>query len=150
MNTINVMRQAIEALEYHTAQTRPVLGTEAAITALRAELERLETVEPVACQACGGPATHNAEEDRTGLPGPYCNDCDPPTAAPIAPSIPALTAEDVRTELTRQYDEDGGAHFLKLADWAYALAAERAGARIIKADTMQELADDAKQIGLEY
>lgn len=69
-------------------------------------------------------------------------------AATPAPAIPALTDEDVRTEVVRQHDDEGHVHFLNLAGWAYSLAAERAGVQI--KDPLQELADDARQIGLEY
>jgi hypothetical protein len=35
MNHIEVMKQALEALEYHTEQTRPLFKTEHAIVALK-------------------------------------------------------------------------------------------------------------------
>lgn len=53
MSAIDVMRKALDALEYHTAQTRPVLGTEAAIAALRAEIERLGAAPSLTCQTFG-------------------------------------------------------------------------------------------------
>lgn len=31
----------------------------------------------VACEGCGGTATHDVGADLTSLPGAYCNDCDP-------------------------------------------------------------------------
>lgn len=45
------MRQALEALEYHTAQTRPIERTNIAITALRTALDAPQ--QPVAwpCEA---------------------------------------------------------------------------------------------------
>ena len=148
MNTINVMRQAIEALEYHTAQTRPVLGTEAAITALRAELERLDAVEPVAwgvAYTSRKPTDLFFYEDEARIEAEHCGGTArvvPLYTAPIAPAIPALTCQDMALRCPSWNDIDGAAR------WAYALAAERAGVQI--KDTLQELADDAKQIGLEY
>lgn len=70
--------------------------------------------------------------------------------APIAPSIPAPTHEQI-DEGWIQCGGSGSAYdaWHDGARWAYDLAAKRAGARIIKADTLQELADDARQIGLE-
>lgn len=71
---------------------------------------------------------------------------------PIAPStIPALTIEDVAESAPEFADVPKyGPAYLAGAHWAYTLAAARTGARIIKADPLQELADDSKQIGLEY
>lgn len=37
--SVEAMKQALEALEYHTEQTRPITQTQEAITALRAALE---------------------------------------------------------------------------------------------------------------
>lgn len=69
----------------------------------------------------------------------------------IAPAIPALTIEDVAESAPEFADVPKyGPAYLAGAHWAYTLAAARTGARIIKADPLQELADDAKQIGLEY
>jgi hypothetical protein len=48
-----VLEQAIEALEYHTAQTRPIYVTNEAITALRTALEAKD-VEPVAWMSPSG------------------------------------------------------------------------------------------------
>ena len=71
---------------------------------------------------------------------------------PIAPStIPALTIDEVAEGAPEFADVPKyGPAYLAGAHWAYTLAAARCGARIIKADTLQELADDARQIGLEY
>jgi hypothetical protein len=63
------------------------------------------------------------------------------------PAIPALTPNEVYAGLAAQDCFDLG-EFGAGARWAYALAAERAGAQI--KDPLQELADDARQIGLEY
>lgn len=40
--THELLQQALDALEYHTAQTRPIHNTELAIETLRAELEKPE------------------------------------------------------------------------------------------------------------
>lgn len=143
MIATEVMRKALEALKHsrsvlnHRDLALECVPVNAAITALRAEIERLEAVEPVACQACGGPATHNAEEDRTGLPGPYCNDCDPPTAAPIAPSIPALTDDEAAAAFVAAFAAKTAARLPSFdvwangARWAYDLAAKRAQAMVL-------------------
>jgi hypothetical protein len=44
--SIEAMKQALEALEYHTAQTRPITQTQDAITALRTAIEQAEKQEP--------------------------------------------------------------------------------------------------------
>ncbi len=72
-------------------------------------------------------------------------------AATPAPAIPALTIEEVAEGAPEFADVPKyGPAYLAGAHWAYTLAAARTGARIIKADPLQELADDARQIGLEY
>lgn len=137
MNTINVMRQAIEALEYHTAQTRPVLGTEAAITALRAELERLDAVEPVAWRIFDGEGGYDfrdelpSEESREWS-ARYGRKWEPLYTAPIAPAIPAPTHEQI-DEGWIQCGGSGSAYdaWHDGARWAYDLAAKRAQAMVL-------------------
>lgn len=229
MSTIQVMRKALEALENCTSEhghrcsrcDSEVDPNGEAITALRAEIERLEAVAPAcnphpkaphgfnrnASHSAGrsvcdceswdpyeegyqagllaglahdsapiAPATIPAQVPDTGLPwlpalgelvcaakdreaawadqeraidAAHCKLFRLLRAATPAPAtIPALTDEDVRTEVVRQHDDEGHVHFLNLAGWAYSIAAQRAGVQI--KDTLQELADDAKQIGLEY
>ena len=45
---IEAMQQALNALEYHTMQTRPIYHTDKAIEALRQAIEQAEKQEPVA------------------------------------------------------------------------------------------------------
>lgn len=167
MSAIDVMRKALEALDSCTPgdySTGHVIGPSydekavgEAIIALRAELERLEAVEPVAFMW---------QHDETGRVGfidpwqrqngfeannPRCKVVHALYTAPIAPAIPALTIEEVAAGAPEFADVPKyGPAYLAGAHWAYTLAAARTGARIIKADTLQELADDARQIGLEY
>lgn len=171
MTTIQVMRKALEALEHPQAGLVPHQGewrsrTSLAIDALRAELERLEAVEP----ACNPhpKAPHGFNRNASHSAGRSVCDCeswDPyeegyqagllaglaHDSAPIAPAIPALTIDEVAEGAPGFSNVPKyGPAYLAGAHWAYTLAAARTGARIIKADTLQELADDAKQIGLEY
>ena len=138
MNTIEVMRKALAALEPRCGTNADERQPDGAITALRAELERLEAVEP----ACNPhpKAPHGFNRNASHSAGRSVCDCeswDPyeegyqagllaglaHDSAPIAPAIPALTGEDMQghpmiTEARA------------LAAWAYALAAERAGVQI--------------------
>lgn len=170
MSTIEVMRKALEALENSVdlvqaeytdnwRHGRPTRAAQldglkrlaedhaSAITALRAELERMEAVEPVAWgrvfegEVCDiiCPSEHARE------PGSYTV---PLYTAPIAPSIPALSESDTDAGWDAAGGGDAYAAWGVGASWAYALAAQRAGVQI--KDPMQELADDSKQIGLEY
>jgi hypothetical protein len=50
MTKDEALRLALEALKYHTAQTRPIHETNEAITAIKAALEAKD--EPVACKEC--------------------------------------------------------------------------------------------------
>jgi len=50
--TKEVLKLALEALEYHTAQTRPIHETNEAITAIKAALEAKD--EPVGWASHGG------------------------------------------------------------------------------------------------
>lgn len=131
MSTIEVMRKALEALEHAEKDAADFQRintdqTGAAITALRAELELLEGVEPVAWGMV------NAEtglildvicpEEHTREPGSYTV---PLYTAPTAPAIPALTEEECEIrnrDPHTEWDAD--------MRWAYALAAERAGVQI--------------------
>jgi hypothetical protein len=88
-----VARQALEAMEYHTEQTRPIWKTEQAITALR---QLLEQPEPVFCEYCGG----NDDAD-FGLPTDHCTDCDRPDPAP--PATEDSSEVDHADELTIAY-----------------------------------------------
>lgn len=154
MSTIEVMRKALEALEHaekdaadfqriNTDQT----GT--AITALRAELERLEAVEPYIWYDDSSGETYTAKAIADGVR--LASELWPLYPVPIAPAIPAMTIEDVCESAPEFADVPKyGPAYLAGALWAYTLAAARTGARIVKADALQELADNAKQLGLEY
>ena len=224
MSAIDVMRKALEALEPRCGTNADERQPDGAITALRAELERMEAVEPVAWAVMNGVqrvsahlTSFGASDDRdrrqlsnelsgnlaahwvaplyTAPIAPATSEQKPkagetwhvlragavtcatltiseitqstvlfaPTSytgkgervplgrglqfierasSPIAPAIPALTANDI----DRAAGTSDG--FFAGARWAYALAAERAGVQI--KDPLQELADDARQIGLEY
>lgn len=176
MIATEVMRKALEALENsldlvqaeYTDNWRHGLPTRAAqldglkqlaedhasaIEALRAEIERLGAAPSLTCQTFG---------DGVAVPCAECNTVLVDSqelaelrarAAPIAPAIPALTIMGVAGRLRlfepaklQNPESAEGFHFG--ARWAYALAAQRAGVQI--KDPMQELADDSKQIGLEY
>ena len=52
--SIEAMQQALNALEYHTMQTRPIHHTDKAIEALRQAIEQAEKQEPVDihCPSC--------------------------------------------------------------------------------------------------
>lgn len=167
MNTIEVMRKALEALTCSGEPDDPghrcghcddyVDRNGPVRAALRAELERLETVEPVAWgvtyHASWEPTDLFFSEDEARIEAENCGwtaRVVPLYPAPIAPSIPALTIEDVAASAPEFADVPKyGPAYLAGAHWAYTLAAARCGARIIKADPLQELADDARQIGLE-
>jgi len=167
MGTIQVMRKALEALETIGERFGPVRSdlifskrdaidkASAAITALRAELERLEAVEPVAYRwqpsKFFADFVLTADAGRAALAREFGLAVESLYTAPIAPAIPALTIEDVAESAPEFADVPKyGPAYLAGAHWAYTLAAARTGARIIKADPLQELADDARQIGLEY
>jgi hypothetical protein len=77
------VQQALEAMEYHTVQTRPLTRTQEAMDALR---QLLEQQEPVFCEYCGG----NDDAD-FGLPTDHCTDCDRPDPAPPADHGDELT-----------------------------------------------------------
>ena len=161
MNTIEVMRKALEALEHPHAGLVPHQGEwrsrqSLAIDALRAELERLEAVDPVAWIDPMALDRIKSLEPGSVIMTSISGTCERPWVrpiytAPIAPAIPALTIEDVAASAPEFADVPKyGSAYLAGAHWAYTLAAARTGARIIKADPLQELADDARQIGLEY
>ena len=69
--SIEAMKLALEALEYHQEQTRPIHKTQETITALRKAIEQAEKQEPVAWVAYGfGKEKHNldyAQEDVDAL-----------------------------------------------------------------------------------
>jgi hypothetical protein len=88
-----VARQALEAMEYHTVQTRPLTRTQEAMDALR---QLLEQPEPVFCEYCGG----NDDAD-FGLPTDHCTDCARPQPAP--PSTEDSSEVDHADELTIAY-----------------------------------------------
>ena len=48
---IEVLKQMVEALEYHTEQTRPISKTKEAIQAGKQAIAELESQEPVALEA---------------------------------------------------------------------------------------------------
>ena len=50
---IDAMKLALEALEYHQEQTRPIHKTQETITALRQAIEQAEKQEKL-CKYCGG------------------------------------------------------------------------------------------------
>lgn len=147
--TIEVMRKALEALD--EARQCPVwpgslkdaAGIEPAIAALRAEIERLEAAPDAYAIPLAPPGV-----DDTLFRLAFAEDVPMPVdprayrlyAWPVAPAIPALTYQELKSVMYP--------HSFSDARWAYALAAERAGVQI--KDTLQELADDARQIGLEY
>lgn len=54
MNLLDTLSLALDTLQYHTEQTRPIDKTEKAITNLRLATAELEKAEPVACVNCGG------------------------------------------------------------------------------------------------
>lgn len=174
MIATEVMRKALEALENsldlvqaeYTDNWRHGLPTRAAqldglkrlaedhasaIEALRAEIERLGAAPSLTCQTFGeGVAVPCAECNTVLVDSQELAELRA-RAAPIAPAIPALTIEDVAESAPEFADVPKyGPAYLAGAYWAYTLAAARAGARIVKADAAQELADDSKQIGLEY
>ena len=93
-----VARQALEAMEYHTVQTRPLTRTQEAMDALR---QLLEQPEPVFCEYCGG----NDDAD-FGLPTDHCTDCArPQPAQPTGDNLTPLEAQpaDHADELTIAY-----------------------------------------------
>ena len=158
MIATEVMRKALEALVWEVG-SEPSLyeaKTDDAITALRAEIERLEAVEPVAYRwqpsKFFADFVLTADAGRAALAREFGLAVESLYTAPIAPAtIPALTIEDVAESAPEFADVPKyGPAYLAGAHWAYTLAAARTGARIVKADTLQELADDARQIGLEY
>jgi hypothetical protein len=51
--SIDAMKQALEALEYHQEQTRPIHKTQETIIALRQAIEEAEKQEKL-CKYCGG------------------------------------------------------------------------------------------------
>jgi hypothetical protein len=176
MTTIGVMRKALEALEHAEKDAADFQRintdqTGAAITALRAEIERMEGVEPVAFVDRAELKNMSADFEPTISKSPVSKFDVPLYTAPIAPAaagpvawmytsrfagydrfvtrfqsdldtykadkvwplyttptppatIPALTPEDIVAEA------DDGATFGEGSRWAYALAAERTGARI--------------------
>ena len=134
MTTIEVMRKALEALEHAEKDAADFQRintdqTGAAITAIRAELERLEAAEPVAWmhedgRVVGATTMQAAERDGGAMKSSLSGYKTPLYTAPIAPAIPALTPQDIVAEA------DDGATFGDGAHWAYALAAERAGVQI--------------------
>lgn len=137
MSTIEVMRKALNALENsvdlvqaeYTDNWRHGLPTRAA---------QLDGLKRLAEDHASAIEALRAEIERM-------------ESTPIAPSIPALTIEEVAEGAPEFADVPKyGPAYLAGAHWAYTLAAARCGARIIKADPLQELADDARQIGLEY
>ncbi|MEN9492637.1 MAG: hypothetical protein RJA63_3086 [Pseudomonadota bacterium] len=171
MTAIEVMRKALEAMEHPQAGLVPHQGewrsrTSLAIDALRAELERLEAVEPVAWIDPMALDRIKSLEPGSVIMTSISGTCERPWVrpiytAPVAPAIPALTDEEVEAGSKPYIQSLGGGHWYSgedgikddsdleaFASWAYAQAAERAGVQI--KDTLQELADDAKQIGLEY
>lgn len=171
MIATEVMRKALEALENsldlvqaeYTDNWRHGLPTRAAqldglkrlaedhasaITALRAEIERLGAAPSLTCQTFGeGVAVPCAECNTVLVDSQELAELRA-MAAPIAPSIPALSESDTDAGWDAAGGGDAYAAWGVGASWAYALAAQRAGVQI--KDPMQELADDSKQIGLEY
>lgn len=147
MSMIEVMRKALEAMRGAAAELSSILAAindermphdgdefherlDACLSvsaALRAEIERLEAAEPVAWGMV------NAEtglildvicpEEHAREPGSYTI---PLYAAPTPPAaIPALTLDDMDAAPKNCLYVPSD-----LAHWAYALAAERTGARI--------------------
>lgn len=167
MIATEVMRKALEALELADrcmgGSSDPMLlprthrTVELTIPALRAEIERLEAVEPVAYRwqpsKFFADFVLTADAGRAALAREFGLAVESLYTAPIAPAIPALTIMGAAGRLRlfepaklQNPESAEGFHFG--ARWAYALAAQRAGVQI--KDPMQELADDSKQIGLEY
>lgn len=120
--------------------------------ALCAELKHLEAVEPYTWYDDSTGETYTAEAIADGVR--LAEDLRPLYTAPIAPAIPALSEGDVVNQYVGTFAAKTSSRLPSFdawehgARWAYALAAERAGVQIKY--PLQELADDAGQIGLEY
>lgn len=133
MGTIDVMRKALEALERPHAGLVPHQGEwrsrqSLAIDALRAELERLETVEPVAWIDPMALDRIKSLEPGSVIMTSISGTCERPWVrpiytAPIAPSIPAPTHEQI-DEGWIQCGGSGSAYdaWHDGARWAYDLA----------------------------
>lgn len=124
MTTIETMRKALEALEHAEKDAADFQRintdqTGAAITALRAELELLEGVEPVAWLHPSNASCVTTDPTAYARGIPLYAAATPPVA------IPALTEEECEIrnrDPHTEWDAD--------MRWAYALAAERAGVQI--------------------
>lgn len=160
MTTLEVMRKALEALRdtleflnhhskyWNTGTEHPALVAERGrdtITALRAEIERLEAAEPVSgwklvpVEPTLEMLVAAGREDDAAFAGGSTHGARPEDlwaamldAAPSPPAaIPALTMDELERQVPPQlYTDDDRGAFMSGARWAYALAAERAGARI--------------------
>lgn len=181
MTTIQVMRKALEALNRlylaaptslecrtfhhskseqhrHDEECKPAMeyvqavgAAASAITALRAELERLEAVEPYTWYDDSTGETYTAGAIADGVR--LAEELRPLYTAPIAPAIPALTIEEVSEGAPGFSDVPKyGPAYLAGAHWAYTLAAARIGARIVKAapivPTIPALTDE--EISAQY
>lgn len=143
MTTIEVMRKALEALKHsrsvlnHRDLALECVPVNAAITALRAEIERLEAVEPAAWRIFDGEGGYDfrdelpSEESREWS-ARYGRKWEPLYTAPIAPAIPAPTHEQI-DEGWIQCGGSGSAYdaWHDGARWAYDLAAKRAQAMVL-------------------
>jgi len=162
VTTIEVMRKALEALKHsrsvlnHRDLALECVPVNAAITALRAEIERLEAVEPVVWgvtyHASGEPTDLFFSEDEARIEAENCGwtaRVVPLYTAPIAPAIPAPTHEQI-DEGWIQCGGSGSAYdaWHDGARWAYDLAAKRAHARVLGGRTIpQRVEKSCRTIG---
>jgi hypothetical protein len=104
MTKDEALKLALEALEYHTAQTRPIQRTEAAILALRealaAPVQEPVAGQPLPCPFCGhiGLDFSDGETYRWGVAS--CGGC-------------GASCGDVR----REYPDQGEWHTEAIAEW---------------------------------
>lgn len=134
MTTIEVMRKALEALDEPSYKTEKEV---AAITALRAEIARLEAAEPVAWADPKSVTRLQRLPPGSVQITSISGSCEPPWTQPIyttptpPAAIPALTDEELRAAYRERCgDMEPMLTDIILARWAYALAAERAGVEI--------------------
>lgn len=96
-----LLQLALDALEYHTAQTRPIERTSVAIDAIRVTLAQPSKPEPKHCIMCLGKGWHYmANAYPPGVNSPEikinCNQCVAQTVQPKALSPERLLQDDSR------------------------------------------------------
>ena len=94
--SIEAMKQALEALRYHTAQTRPIHQTNEAIKALEEALAKQEQGEPVAWMREDGQRVTTAS-DRHNYPDYETRYSIPLYTHPPQRTWVGLTTEDMAT-----------------------------------------------------